>query len=163
MFKRFTPTYVAKTIYEIEIEKFLKLNIKCVLCDLDNTLDAYYQKTPTIEAQNFAKKLKENGIELILSKPCFEIWLLLHFRYSTHGYQNNHEVLNELSNQWPEYRKNIESFQNLQNRCGMAVENALRLKQFHKETKGTDVVEKCNPSTDVHKMVTCIINIGSKF
>ena len=67
MFKRFTPTYVAKTIYEIEIEKFLKLNIKCVLCDLDNTLDAYYQKTPTIEAQNFAKKLKENGIELILT------------------------------------------------------------------------------------------------
>ena len=67
MFKKFTPTYVAKTIYEIEIEKFLKLNIKCVLCDLDNTLDAYYQKTPTIEAQNFAKKLKENGIELILT------------------------------------------------------------------------------------------------
>lgn len=110
-----------------------------------------------------ARKLAEkNGVELILSNPCFEVWLLLHFRYSTHGYQNNHEVLNELSNQWPEYRKNIESFQKLQNRCGMAVENALRLKQFHKETKGTDVVEKCNPSTDVHKMVTCIINIGSK-
>ena len=67
MFKRFTPTYVASNVYEIEIDKFLKLNIKCILCDLDNTLDAYYQKTPSKEAIEFNNKLKENGIELILT------------------------------------------------------------------------------------------------
>ena len=38
-----------------------------------------------------------------------------------------------------------------------AIENAGRLKRFHNETKGTKLVERCNPSTDVDKLVTRII------
>lgn len=105
-----------------------------------------------------ARKLAErNGVEIILSNPCFEVWLLLHFRYSTHGYQSNNEVIKELNYVWPEYRKNIDSFQQLRNRCEDAIENAGRLKRFHNETKGTKLVERCNPSTDVDKLVTRII------
>lgn len=105
-----------------------------------------------------ARKLAErNGVEIILSNPCFEVWLLLHFRYSTRGYQSNNEVLKELNDVWPEYRKNIASFKQLRDRCEDAIENTGRLKKFHNETKGTDIVERCNPSTDVDKLVTRII------
>lgn len=105
-----------------------------------------------------ARKLAdENGIELILSNPCFEVWLLLHFRYSTRGYQSNHEVLDELRNRWPAYRKNIDSFQYLQDCCEVAINNAKKLEQFNFDNKGTEVIEECNPSTDVHKLVMRII------
>ena len=105
-----------------------------------------------------ARKLAErNGVEIIPSNPCFEVWLLLHFRYSTRGYQSNNEVIKELNDVWPEYRKNIASFQPLRNRCEDAIENARKLKQFHNETKGTEIVERCNPSSDVGKLVTRII------
>ena len=67
MFKKFTPTYVARNVYEIDINKFEKLKVKCILCDLDNTLDAYYQKKPSPEALEFYKRLKEKNIELILT------------------------------------------------------------------------------------------------
>lgn len=105
-----------------------------------------------------ARKLAErNGVEIILSNPCFEVWLLLHFRYSTRGYQSNNEVIKELNDVWPEYRKNIASFKQLRDRCEDAIENTGKLKKFHNETKGTDIVERCNPSTDVDKLVTRII------
>ena len=67
MFKRFTPTYIASNVYEIDISKFTKLKVKCILCDLDNTLDAYYQKTPSEQAIRFFNLLKANNIELILT------------------------------------------------------------------------------------------------
>lgn len=109
------------------------------------------------EARKLADK---NGVELILSNPCFEVWLLLHFRYSTRGYQSNHEVLNELNNLWPAYHKSINSFRYLHDRCELAADNARRLKRFSFETKGTEAVEKCNPSTDVYRLVSQIIHSG---
>lgn len=111
-----------------------------------------------------ARKLAErNGVEIILSNPCFEVWLLLHFRYSTRGYQSNNEVIKELNDVWPEYRKNIASFKQLRDRCEDAIENTGKLKKFHNETKGTDIVERCNPSTDVDKLVTRIIEARKNF
>ena len=109
-----------------------------------------------------ARKLAEkNDVGLILSNPCFEVWLLLHFRYSTRGYQSNHEVLNELCSLWPVYQKNLKSFQDLYGSLDTAVENATKLKHFHNDIENV-LVEKCNPSTDVHKLIKQIIDIGSK-
>ena len=117
--------------------------------------DTDFNKILQIET---ARKLaRKNDIEIILSNPCFEIWLLLHFRYSTRGYHSNNEVLNELCNHWPEYCKNIDSFQYLQDRCKSAIENARKLKKFCLEMNGTESIECCNPSTDVYKLVTDLI------
>lgn len=114
----------------------------------------FKKESQILEARKLAER---NGVEIILSNPCFEVWLLLHFRYSTHGYQSNNEVIKELNDVWPEYRKNIASFKQLRDRCEDAIENTGKLKKFHNETKGTDIVERCNPSTDVDKLVTRII------
>lgn len=117
--------------------------------------DTDFQKEQQIgEARKLAEK---NDVELVLSNPCFEVWLILHFRYSTHGYQSNREVLEDLKKHWPDYRKNITSFQQIQARCEEAIGNAEKLRKFHGGNKGTEIIEKCNPSTDVDKLVTRII------
>ena len=67
MFRRFTPFAVAKNVYEIDISFFVNLGIKYVVCDLDNTLDAYYQKEPSQQAIEYKKKLDEYNITLILT------------------------------------------------------------------------------------------------
>ena len=66
MFKKYTPTAVAKNIYEIEPNFFIKNGIKTIFCDLDNTLDGYYEKEPTEQAINFYKSLRDNNIKLII-------------------------------------------------------------------------------------------------
>lgn len=85
------------------------------------------------------------------------------FRYSTREYHNNNEVIRELSDLWPEYRKNIISFQKIQDRCEVAICNTNKIKQFHDETKSTEIIEKCNPSTDVYKLATRIIKYKNNF
>ena len=55
MFKKIIPTFYAKNIYEIPIDFFIKQNIKVILLDLDNTLDAYNSFVPSENAQNLIK------------------------------------------------------------------------------------------------------------
>lgn len=62
----FVPFAVASNIFEIDVSFYEKHKIKYILCDLDNTLDAYYEKTPTIAAKNYFEMLKQHGIELIV-------------------------------------------------------------------------------------------------
>lgn len=106
-----------------------------------------------VEARKIAK---ENGIELILSNPCFEVWLLQHFRFSTRGYHSNEDVINELMNLWPEYRKSVGSFHSVSDRIEIAVKNARKLSEYHNTVNSRTETEKRNPSTDVYKLVEII-------
>jgi len=107
------------------------------------------------EARSLAKK---NGIKLALSNPCFEVWLMLHFRFSTKGYYSNEEVNAEISKIWPDYRKNISSFESIHSQGKTAINRANRLKRFHTETGAKGEIEYCNPSTDVHRIVELLID-----
>ena len=120
--------------------------------------DTDFSKTKQIEeARTLAQK---NNIELILSNPCFEIWILLHFRLSTHSFGSNREVLNELINRWPKYQKNIESFEDIFDRLEIAIENSKKLNQFHEDKGSRLQTEWRNPSTDVNKLVEIINESG---
>lgn len=66
MFKKYTPTYYAKNIYEIDINFFLKLNLTTILIDLDNTLEVYDVKKPSKITIEFIKKLKSHGLEPVI-------------------------------------------------------------------------------------------------
>ena len=63
----FTPTYYAKSIYDIPMSFYKENNIKILFCDLDNTLDAFYEKEPTERAVNLVKELEANDIRLIIT------------------------------------------------------------------------------------------------
>lgn len=62
---------------------------------------------------NFHQALQKatgNKIEVIISIPCFEYWLLLHFEYTSCPFQvvqgsNCNEVIKALKKHWSEYEK----------------------------------------------------------
>lgn len=108
-----------------------------------------------------ARKLaKDYGMELILSNPCFEVWILQHFRFSTRGYHSNNDVIGELINRWPEYRKNIGSYRYIYDRTDLAIENARKLEAYHDSVNPSADIEGRNPSTDVYKLVEKIYPEG---
>ena len=53
--------------------------------DLDNTKTKNYKQ--------LLELAKSKNIEICSSNPCFELWYLLHFRYSTKPYNSNKEVI----------------------------------------------------------------------
>lgn len=96
------------------------------------------------------------GFEIILSNPCFEIWLLLHFRFSTKAYRNNDEILRDLQSYWPEYRKGIRSFEDIVKDSAVAISRAKKLEDYHKKTNNTQKTEELNPFTDVFRVVKAL-------
>ncbi|MBT3327545.1 MAG: RloB domain-containing protein [Gemmatimonadales bacterium] len=50
---------------------------------------------------------RDNGIELAVSNPCVELWLLLHFRDSP-GARHRHDIQRLMRNHLPGYDKGIE-------------------------------------------------------
>lgn len=58
-----------------------------------------------LQRSNRKKGLTEVCIEPILGNPCFEVWLLLHFRYCDQPFNNYAEVLAVLRAHLPEYSK----------------------------------------------------------
>ncbi len=102
---------------------------------------------------------RQRGARLhaVTSVPCFEIWLLLHFAYTTRsfvaagGNSNCDLVVRELRRKGYllDYEKGKPGlFPMLRDRLDTAITNAIRLEVFHK-TSGTD-----NPSTEVHKLIS---------
>lgn len=66
MMKMFIPFALAKNIYEIDSSFFKKNDVNTIICDLDNTLDAYYQKEPTEKAIELINRLKNDGFKVII-------------------------------------------------------------------------------------------------
>lgn len=66
MLKKFKPTWMVKSIYNITPEQLKKEKIKAVLTDLDNTLIAWNNPEATVETLEWIKLMKENNIEVII-------------------------------------------------------------------------------------------------
>lgn len=58
--------YHAPSIFDIDIKFFATLNIKAVLCDLDNTLDQYNVLRPTSRVIKLKEELESKNIQLII-------------------------------------------------------------------------------------------------
>lgn len=65
--KRWIPTYRAKSIYDIPLSFYKENNIKIVLSDLDNTLDAFNVKEPNERTFELVKDLKEAGVLFMIA------------------------------------------------------------------------------------------------
>ncbi|MCX4248033.1 RloB family protein [Paraliomyxa miuraensis] len=93
---------------------------------------------------------RDNDIEIALSNPCFELWLLLHFRESP-GLQNRWDVVRMLKKFVPGYDKHVD-FDVYASGYEAAVVRARRLD----EAARTDGEEDRNPTTGVHRMTESI-------
>jgi RloB-like protein len=94
------------------------------------------------------------------SVPCFEYWLLLHFKYTTTPFSGSggksvgEAVLSQLINEWRNYNKGIKnSFSYLLERLEDAKANACRA------LIAANNCEDENPSTHVHELVEYLQNL----
>lgn len=102
----------------------------------------------------------------IASTPCFEIWLLLHFLYTTRIYSSGgnksaaQHLTNDLLKELPSYSKNnTRWFNDLIDKQKIAITNAKRLQKHNKTTNSK------NPATNMHELIEYLIslkNISSK-
>ena len=96
----------------------------------------------------------------IPSWPCFELWMLLHFRYSTAaivaagGRSSGEMAVRELQRFIPGYQKGRKStYQDLLPNRTSAMTNATRLQRENAQTRAS------NPSTRVHELVEYLLNL----
>lgn len=93
---------------------------------------------------------RANGIEVALSNPSFELWLLLHFRQNP-GMQHRARIKEMLAEYVPGYDKSID-FADYSNGYSEAVTRARRLNEDAEQ----DGEQGRNPSTGVYRLTELI-------
>ena len=104
----------------------------------------------------------DTRIEMILSDPCFEFWLLLHFGVTDRPFLSSgggrtacDSVIEVLRGHLPEYKKNApDVFGQFKEHADYAVVNAKRLEALRSE------LTENSPSTDVVKLVRRLLEIA---
>lgn len=106
--------------------------------------------------QAIASSKPKNTFFAIGSVPCFEYWLLLHFKYSTSHLDSARQAETELKKHMPDYKKNKKSlFNQLVNKLEQAKKNAKQTLQIC-ESNNTE-----NPSTRVHTLIETLEGLKS--
>ncbi len=101
------------------------------------------------------RKIQKDSKEtqFIISNPCFEVWFLLHFRYSTKQYLSGDAVIKDLKTFIPVSKKELDISSQLDSSRKTAIENAEKLRQYFDELGYEWPSIECNPMTDVDIVV----------
>ncbi|MBL0143804.1 MAG: RloB domain-containing protein [Betaproteobacteria bacterium] len=103
-----------------------------------------------VQRESKKKGLPEIRIEPVVCDPCFEFWLLLHFRYCDQPFASFADVLPELQAHLPDYEKNDPRiFVRVGGEQGMerALSNVTQLRKVLAQT-GASI-----PATDMDKLI----------
>jgi hypothetical protein len=105
---------------------------------------------------------KHGRLHAITSVPCFEVWILLHFSYSSSPFNKAgsqsacDRVLAEVKRHFPDYTKGYQdAYAKLAAKVTQAVTNATRLQKENLKTGST------NPGTHMHMIVDHLRNLKS--
>ena len=146
----------AESLYKHMIAKWKEYELSAakgdmgiIVLDIDND-EQKAQKILQLMRNN-----KESGIEFIVSNPSFEIWFLLHFRYSTKQYLTSKDVESELKKIILNYKKNKDYFEVCKEKTQDAICNSKRLAESWGDCVWPSA--KCNPRTDVGKLVDMLL------
>ncbi len=146
------PTGMQKKILQYWQNKGLDKeqgDIAFIVLDLDSS---------TNKAQLIRKLAKRDSTaKFVVSNPCFEVWFLLHFKYSTHAYASNTEAVRDLRNYISGYEKNMQVASVLANNLETALDNAKKLKIHFDRLETEWPSEACNPYTDVPVVINAIM------
>lgn len=114
--------------------------------------DRERQNHPRREQMPAALTLAEaNGIEVALSIPSFEFWLLLHYDFTTKSFDGCDAVKKALKKFIKTYEKSDLPMSDLLERVATAIKHAARCRK-HWESAGGDR----NPSTDVDELLRAL-------
>lgn len=129
-------------------------SVWCV-SDVDADLKTpYSQSSKNSQLREYAKEAANHGFKVALSNPCFEVWFLLHFTYTTGYLQNYGVVARKLSEYLGDYQKDTDIFGILLAEQETAINRAKRLNAFHIEQGKADYMDtSVNPHTNVWELV----------
>lgn len=147
-----------RDVVDFAIQKYKKTKeYDRVFCVFDK--DRHQTYNEALDRVRQTKMAKGHSIHAITSVPCFEIWFLLHFIYTTKGYAGQgsvcSQVIKDLTKYLPDYEKGfVGVYQQIQDRTDTAVNYAQKLSR-HNNDAATD-----NPSTKIHDLVEYLIALG---
>jgi len=114
------------------------------------------------QARRLVIRAKKRDIQayLIVSHPCFEYWILLHFEDSARGYTDPNspcrQVISDVCEHLPQYGKDMTGlYGKTKPNLDDAIKRSKRRWQHAKSTRSK------NPSTRVHELVIYLQNIRS--
>jgi len=131
--------------------------------DEHKTYDKALDRINSLKRKN---KFKKTSIHAITSNPCFELWFLMHFTFSSKPYAaTGHKssagcLIDDLRKYkiFENYSKSICSYFNeIIDKMEMAIGNSERLLENREENK-----HHLNPSTFVHELVIILKNISNE-
>lgn len=142
------------TAIKAKLEKIDRADgdIAVAIFDLDLNQNKIKDIDKTINLANNKK------VELYTSNPCFELWYLLHFAYTTSSYSSNNELLNRLKRYIPNYEKDKCNFDVLNPLTKNAIKNATKMKEQIKKTSKNKNHMIDNPNTDVDILVSKVLD-----
>lgn len=139
---------VKDTINSMKKSKMEPKEGDLAFCLFDSDTDAQKQE----QIDQAVSLAKQNGIAVLLSVPCFEVWFLQHFQYST-GQLTGNQAIKALQKFIPEYEKSKSVFFQLEESVDIAIDHAKRLEKHHDELGIRGKSLKRNPSTEAYKLV----------
>lgn len=123
-----------------------------VYCVFDTDTDSRKQ-----DAINKAFRLEAQGhFEVVLSNPCFEVWFIEHYGYTTKQFSSSSEMIQELRKHISGYNKSKDVFNDLYGNIDKAIQNAAKLDRHHESVGNTRGMQR-NPSTEVYRIVEKLI------
>lgn len=136
----------------------LKLDLQdddVAYCIFDTDVDPNKNKIIE-EAIQLARR---NNIKIITSSPCFELWFLLHYDYTTAN-MDSEEVIKRLKEYYPKYEKNINIYPDIIKEIDLAIDRAKNLEKYQTDNNRRIGTVEANPNTEVYKIVEYLMKKG---
>ncbi|MBN2739063.1 MAG: RloB domain-containing protein [Spirochaetales bacterium] len=115
----------------------------------------------TLHAETFSLA-KDNKINIAFSAISFEIWILLHFEFTTHVFQKSDEVIKYIkSKNYMNYEKSrTDVYSELKNKLKNAIKNAKKMQnhQIDGNPHGTPIYNM-NPYTNIDQLINAIYEL----
>ena len=130
-----------------------------VWCVSDVDADPNNHAATNEQLKEYDKQARDNDFNIALSNPCFELWYLLHFNYSSSPLTDNKAVVKKLDKKGRllGYAKNKDYYSLLVDKMDTAINNAKKLKMYHVKQNVTDYLNaSVNPNTNVYELVNLI-------
>ena len=135
-------------------------NYDKVFCVFDRDAHKNFQKA--IDLAKNSQEGRKGSLKTFVSIPCFEMWVLLHFSYSTKAYVSTgkksacEHVVKDLSAHIPGYKKSYPNlFATISGKLEQAKTNSKKLQKHHNQESSSSR----NPSSQLHELVDYLQNL----
>ncbi len=144
-------TALRDSFHELELDSELGDQAFCLVdADVNPEKNSQLAKADAIS--------KKEGLNLIVSAPCFEVWCLCHFGSNSKHYSSSNAVVDELAEKLHAYRKSAEGlYEILSPDTEKAVGNAKTLEKVCLNAGYTPHTVEFSPSSEVYKVVELLL------